>query len=590
MTILRCVVVACLMMVLVGLATSAEAAPAASGISAEARNGQVWLRWQEADVPGGATFNVYLHDKPLSADTLDKARLVGHHIQPHSSANYWLDPAAWNPPAKVKDRPDPVGFIIKEGGKPIDPTGGLFVHTITADDPQPMFFAVTTVDAKGTEDRTVEAGGNSLADGVKGEVELILPIWTSTEPGKRAPGKGSCKGRVVVIALHGRGGTRHQTVRERARYIVFGDASQGWIEGLAWKFNAGFDKNIVTISPLDGMWVGRPVNESPDGRDRCPGINTWWFGCNEYIYDKDKMPRGRIVPYTEKRLLYLVRWATEYLGCDPNRVYIRGGSMGGSGTVSMVLHNPGAFAAAYAEVPVVSYTEKKCPTAAQTSAWRLYGLAGRMAARLKTADGTPLLQKMNGPAQLKKLEGALPPIYIVNGRTDRSIPWCNNPEFYRGLDEARQYHLVAWNNEGHGKAQRAAPKTLQDEWGFLSQFRLDRSYPAFTDFSINDNPGNGDPEDGDIVGYYNYGLSFKDVAETDTTWSVTLLADDRGKGYPVSVKVTPRRLQTLVLKPGDAVQATVDGQAQPVKVDEAGLVTVPVTIRSKDPVKLVIKK
>jgi hypothetical protein len=63
-------------------------------------------------------------------------------------------------------------------------------------------------------------------------------------------------------------------------------------------------------------------------------------------------------------------------------------------------------------------------------------------------------------------------------------------------------------------------------------------------------PGNGDNNSGDIVGYINRGLNWTDPKEIADRCEVLLTCDAVAGDLPLSVDVTPRRCQTFRLTPG----------------------------------------
>ena len=564
-------------------ARAGDGAAAVSSLSGEFRNGQVFLTWSEGETPAGTSFNVYSSATALdSAASLKTARVLARHVHRHSARDWWQDPASFKkgePPA------DPVGFAIREGAGPLNPAAGLFVHTVTRDTAGPRFYAVTVSDPSGQEDLTLRAGHNRLATAVEGRVEQPLPVWQ----GKGSlPAKGSAKGRKLCLRLHGRGGGATAGPRKgRVNCLWFGDARQGWREGLAFKFRLQVSADLAAITPMDRVWVGRPVTESKDARDHCPAINTWWYGYHSEIYKTSSTPEAVAPNYTERYLIGLLRWAQAYLGADANQTYVTGGSMGGSGTVAMALHFPHVFAAACAYVPVYS-----CTRPGKGSARRLECMVGSLKDRkVVTSDGVPLLDYMNGAASMTKAGGDVPPIFSCNGRRDGSIPWENNPPFYRAANDARQAFAVFWNNGTHGMS-REAPKDVK-AWGTrMYAYRLDQSYLVFTNCSDNRNYGNGDPKDGDLVGWINRGLAWKDMVDTADTYEITVTADYPGIAYPITVDVTPRRVQRFRVTQGQRLNVRI-GDAAPceITVDAQGLFTAPkVVIRSAAGARISVRK
>jgi predicted esterase len=80
--------------------------------------------------------------------------------------------------------------------------------------------------------------------------------------------------------------------------------------------------------------------------------NDWWWGG---MHRRDggliaKNAGGDTVP-VEKRVMDTVAWAIEHYKIDPNRVYLSGNSMGGSGTLGIGMRNGDVFAAIKANVP-----------------------------------------------------------------------------------------------------------------------------------------------------------------------------------------------------------------------------------------------
>ncbi|HPS07986.1 MAG TPA: prolyl oligopeptidase family serine peptidase, partial [Kiritimatiellia bacterium] len=69
----------------------------------------------------------------------------------------------------------------------------------------------------------------------------------------------------------------------------------------------------------------------------------WWWGIQSY--------KGPDLGPTEKRVMDTVKWVIETYDIDPDRVYLCGNSMGGSGTLGIGMHHGDVFAAIKANVP-----------------------------------------------------------------------------------------------------------------------------------------------------------------------------------------------------------------------------------------------
>ena len=554
------------------------AAPAVSELKAVARDGQIFLTWQEAETPEGTTFNVYADDAPI----LDVARAacVGHHIEQHSARDWWEDPASFT---KGATPGKPVGWRLEPGGARLDPRGGLFVYTLTKWKAHgPFFFAVTTSDADRREDPTLTPRANTLTAGVAPVPGPLRAIWQRDEP---PPALAASQGKPLWLDLHAK-----SDVIANSEYLLFGDPTMGWRQGLPFKFSVRLQKDTVVVRPTDRVWINRPHDEARDGG--MPAIWTFWYGYNSFIYDRGLMSTGVPANYTELRNLWILDWVRQQYQPDPNRWYCSGSSMGGCGTISFGLHHPELFAACHAHVPIVAYTY--LGAIGPKSATRLEPCCstGPIPADLITNEGVPLLERMNSTRFVEHATGDLPYLYILNGRQDASIPWQNNPPFYQALAAAHQGFAAYWDNGTHPTSGKDAPADVKAWLQRFRQVRRDESYPAFTHTSTDRNPGNGAPDDGDTIGWINRGMDWKEIEDTPDHYAITLLAEPPDGTYPVQTDVTLRRVQQFKTHPGEKLRVRIGG-AEPVSVsaDAEGRITVPkVAIPDKAGVRVVIER
>jgi len=537
---------------------------AISELTATARHGQVFLTWKEADTPTDTTFDVYLSRTPIS-DVREAIR-IGHHIERHSARDWWENPASFK-----KNAPSgkPVGFRIENGGARLDPSGGLFVHTVRKEMSGRLFFAVT---------RNGEA--QILAStSVAAEPGQVQPIW---QHDGQPPVPGAGRGKPLWLNLHAKSG-----VIANSEYLVFGDATMGWREGLPFKFSVTVRGEEVLVRPTDRVWINRPHTEAADGGT--PAIWTFWYGYNSNIYDRKLMANGVPTNYTERRLLWILDWVRRYYQPDPTRWYCSGSSMGGCGTVSFGWRHPELFAACHARVPIVSYTYLGNASAKrlEPSCW-----TGTIPSDLKTNEGAPLLERMNGAKFAAETTDDLPFLFLIHGRRDDSIPWENNPPFYRALSAARHGFAVYWDNGTHPTSGKDAPADVKAWEERFRQLRRDESYPAFTNTSSDRNPGNGAPDDGDLIGWINRGMTWKDIEDTPNRYAITILADYPGLRYPVRTDVTLRRVQQFKVRPGEKLKVCIgDANPIPLAADATGRITVRgVVIPSPDGVRLRVSR
>ncbi len=285
--------------------------------------------------------------------------------------------------------------------------------------------------------------------------------------------------------------------------------------------------------------------------------------------------------YSERRLLWILAWARRTFKTDPNRTYISGSSMGGCGTISFGMRHPEIFAAAKAHVPIVAYRHANPADHQRDSSFRVVGYCGPL--EKPCSDGMPLGERLDGIRWVKRHPGDLPFLVITNGRRDGSIPWRPNPDYYRALDAGRHGFVAAWDNGTHGTCMKKYPPKFK-RWakvgGRLLRFALNKSYPAFSRCSKNDDPGDGRADNGDITGFMNVGFDWDDPIDRPDRYEVLVRWVVKGDAFPVTADVTPRRVQHFRPKPGAVVLGrNLDAatgkliQSQRLRVDAHGLVT-----------------
>ncbi|MDZ4287244.1 MAG: prolyl oligopeptidase family serine peptidase [Prosthecobacter sp.] len=554
--------------------SAVQGAEVVHGLKAMARGGQVFLTWREDETAVGTSFNVYVAGKAIG--DVSEAKLVGHHLERHSARDWWEDPASFK---KGVAAGTPVGFRIQEEGPLLNPQDGLFVHTVGKGETGTLFFAVTRTDAEGKEDTALVAGANSLKEGIAAPAGAMLPIWVGKG---EAPEAGAGKGKALWLNLHAKGG-----VVAGMEYLVFGDASMGWREGLAFKYSVRMQGDEVIVQPTDRVWINRPHKEANDGGT--PAIWTFWYGYNSHIYDRKLMATGVPVNYTERRNLWILDWVSKQYQPDPNQWYCSGGSMGGCGTMSFGLRHPELFAACHARVPIVSYTYlgRASATRLEPSCW-----TGAIPPDLKTEEGVPLLERMNATKFVTESKADLPYVFLLNGRQDGSIPWPNNPPFYKAMEAEHQGFAAYWDNGAHSTSGKDAPDDVNAWMQRFRRFRLDQSYPAFSGTSTDRRYGDGRAEDGDIIGWLNRGMDWKDVEDAADHYAITLLADYPGVEYPVKTTVTLRRVQKFQVKAGEKLQVSL-GDAAPhaITADAAGRISIDgLSIAGKDGLRVVVRR
>jgi hypothetical protein len=180
------------------------------------------------------------------------------------------------------------------------------------------------------------------------------------------------------------------------------------------------------------------------------------------------------------------------------------------------------------------------------------------------------------------------------------------------MQQTRRPHIFVWGLSGHG--QRASMPANAGERVMPIDIRLDRSLPAFTNCSLDDDPGTAaklttpreviegkekkaDPYDGDSVGQVNLYLYWRseDIVDTPDRWEMTVGLTDTAPKDQCTVDITPRRLQSLKILPNQTYKwnNTCEGkviQTGAATADKYGLVTIRGALVNKKTNRITISK
>lgn len=270
----------------------------------------------------------------------------------------------------------------------------------------------------------------------------------------------------------------------------------------------------------------------------------WWWGIQSY--------KGPDVGPTEKRVMDSVRWVVARYGIDPDRVYLCGNSMGGSGTLGIGMRHGDVFAAIKANVPA-----------------RVEHVSSRM--------GFPPYPPLAAGTVLPE-----PPVCV-----DYSAPndsWSTNHEAFVSAMNTRKYALYFyWGPFGHANNNQKilAVNDLVHSFDWLAVKR-NELYPVFTDASSNDPLPWPSRLDDKKPGQVNAFFRWRTVADTRekvqvSLYLVTPAMLKTGFAIPseATATVSLRRLQSFRVKPGETVRWSFGGVGGDVRADAEGLVSVP---------------
>jgi hypothetical protein len=389
-----------------------------------------------------------------------------------------------------------------------------------------------------------------VAQGYEQGVNFMLPAgWTE---GDRTP-------RALLVSLHGFGDGLEQ----------YADAMSTWYA----------DRDYFVLGPNDPL-------------------GTWFYGYSDQLPDGDPN-KGTVVNYTERRVLFYVEHFLSKYPIDRTRVFIAGGSMGGTGTISMALRYPDIFAGGDA---------KKGATNRLYCHWKSQceKIWGQSETGVRNNEGVNVWDWQNIAWYVEHHHAKANWIRTSNGREDTSIPYrqlagppgVQPMSFYGALRAFHIGHQCLWDGSSHGQPDPERP-VFDDWWDPFTDetcfLRTNLSFPAFSKFSKDDNPGTGKGDavgpdtqlgdntyDGDPRGGLNRFLRWDSTTITDTAteWSVGIRMSSGSGGYTgpatETVDVTPRRLQEFEVKAGkEYAWKTSAGESGTAAADADGVLTVP---------------
>ncbi|MEI7687601.1 MAG: hypothetical protein WCL32_21545 [Planctomycetota bacterium] len=284
----------------------------------------------------------------------------------------------------------------------------------------------------------------------------------------------------------------------------------------------------------------------------------WWWGINKYP--------GPDVSPTDKRVLDTVRWVIEKYGIDPNRVYLSGNSMGGSGTLGIGMRHGDVFAAIKANVP---------------------------------AEVKHVSSRMSFPPNTAPANVPFPDPPIVVDYSAQNDSWSRGHDTFAKAMNDRKYALIMyWGPFGHANNHENIMKVndLIASFDWLS-VKKNEAYPVFTDATCNDPlPWPNDVKDkksGQINAFFRWN-TLRDTPDTLETTLSLIKPSELKTTFAIPAEATAdvslRRLQKLRIAPGESVRWTFGAAQGETRADATGLVTIPGLKITAEPQTLSLKK
>ncbi len=536
------------------LLTFAEVDPPVTADSIPARELRDLRRTLEKE--GKTRYRIYRSDEPI--ESVEGLKPIAE-----------LPPlTCWNIDYYGSIRPEHTAlrYVVQDGKDPVPPGTGICAYN----PPQAgkAYYAVTTGIA-GKENANI-GPGNSLAAPIEETVGQGVPVLQRTVKPERFS-------YVANPTLH--------------YYVRWESPPNCSVQGKPIDYLVGIPPDLAKPAPVGihlhcwggslnggyGWWYQAEQGHILIASNQVP--YDWWTGYHERYWDgppdQQQWQEGVVHPYSQRRTLSFLEWVATQWDVDLTRTHVAGNSMGGSGAPMFAIRHSDRIAWATGWVGV--HIPMKTPNFKNSYA----NVYGRPEWNIRFEDGTPVWDYFDDTWHLKqypKKEIGL--ICFSNGKNDGGIGWEQAAEFYRALQETRRPHIFVWGQSGHGQRARL-PVSLSDRH-MPMDLRTDQSQPAFTDCSLDDDPGNGDPKDGDPEGQSNLYLFWEtdDVVDTKDSWQMTVGLVGKAPQDGCTADITPRRIQQFKPKAGAKVNWTntsVDtgreiqtGQAV---VDEFGLIT-----------------
>ena len=559
-------------------AAASMAAEQASGLRARHAAGQTILCWTEVDPPIKDDSPSAIAVRDLRRQLAQTKRVmyrVYRSEQPIGSLE-GLTPVAEVPPLTCWNidyygdlRPEhkALRYVVEDGAQPVPPGTGICAYN--PDKPGKAYYAVTLV-IDGKENTTV-GPGNCLREPVSETVGPGAPVLQRMERPKE---------------------WQYVSDPTLYYYVRWESPPNCAVMGKPFDYVVGIPAKLAKPAPVGihlhcwggslnggyGWWYGAELGHILIASNQVP--YDWWTGYHELYWEgppaKERWQKGVVRPYTQTRMLSFLDWVATKWQIDPAAVHVAGSSMGGSGAPMLAIRHPERVAMA------ISWVGVHIPLLSPQFKSSYQNCYGPPEWEIKFQDGTPVWDYFDDAWYLRKYpQKEIGLICFSNGKNDGGIGWPQAVKFFRALQETRRPHVFVWGMSGHG--QRAVlPVTLSDRYLAIVP-RTDQSLPAFTACSLDGNPGNGDPSEGDPQGQANLYLAWDtaDVVDRRDRWEMTVYLIDKAPKDECTVNVTPRRLQQFKPKPGTKllwsnVSLATNKAVQPRQtavVDELGLVT-----------------
>ncbi len=229
---------------------------------------------------------------------------------------------------------------------------------------------------------------------------------------------------------------------------------------------------------------------------------------------------GTLYNYTAEKVKYIVNWTIKNMPVDSTRTYMTGWSMGAMGALFNSIMIREKIAAIFIFAPIFDMA---------SGVNFLDRLWGTYQSNLITNEGYRRNERLNANFLLGANRlNSLPLFFTFCGKNDESVGWREKIVFYDSIRTFQHGGFHFWSKTNHEQVFLNSPWVSSfPNFNFLTRYRTNLSYPAFSNCSIDDNPGNGDPSNGDAIGTINGHLEWNDnIIDLAERWEITLKLKD----------------------------------------------------------------
>jgi len=519
------------------------------------RGTQVNVKYRRQKGWPNVDYRIYRSAKPITAQNLKDAELLGQAAPLSGYDHSMIGIGCHGEYYDKHELPETaIGTYCLTDGKCIPLGHAYYVYTPQADG---AFFYCVTVVKDGTENMTQLSAANSLSAAVKE---------------KKAPFK------PVVQFV-----TEERAIHEYKYYCWPAPPASNLPLQRAFRVRLSVPKALKQP-------CGLRVRGGARGNDWLVlNVRARYGYAGELAYNEGQgtfraVSECKVDYFDERYMLYNIRGILSKWKVDPNRIVVGGSS-------AFTIRHPELFKIMYSaatDLFEVNFDPKWNPAyGAVASAFGPADVA-------KTVDGLKAWDIVGVPWYLKTYPDRDIPFFIavVSGKESGhaiEFGWQDDPKGWSALRHGRVPFAGAW---GGGRISQEVHKVI-------NAMPRDKTLPAFSRCSLDGNPGNGDPSDGDPWGQMNGFMiwEFDNSVDKQNEWEMTVMLASDAFRDRCTADITPRRCQAFKPKPGTEFTWTntsvKDGkriQGSTVKADRWGLVTIPKAVVTKGKNRIRIRK